>query len=111
MNHTDNPIISDIQTIKGGRTMKFYEINDPYYALIKAKDKAEAEKIYIQEVADTDDYDNFQDEEIREVERDYALVKFSQSRGEDGELASYTYISGTFNNPDIEVLIWDGSLL
>nr|CAA46751.1 unnamed protein product [Bacillus phage SPP1] len=43
MNHTDNPIISVVQTIKGGRTMKFYEINDPYYALIKAKDVADAE--------------------------------------------------------------------
>ncbi|MGA4837034.1 hypothetical protein ABEQ76_20910 [Bacillus velezensis] len=111
MNHTDNPITSDIQTIEGGRTMKFYEIHDPYYALLKATDKAEAEKIYIENVADTDDYDNFQDEEIREVERDYALVKFSQSRGVDGELASYTYISKNFNNPESEVLIWDGSLL
>ncbi|MEC3611989.1 hypothetical protein P9181_11625 [Bacillus velezensis] len=41
--------------------MKFYEIHDPYYALLKAEDKAEAEKIYIENVADTDDYDNFQD--------------------------------------------------
>ncbi|WP_369547018.1 hypothetical protein [Bacillus velezensis] len=91
--------------------MKFYEINDPYYALLKAKDEADAERIYIENVADTDDYDNFQDEEIREVERDYALVKLSQSRGVDGELASYTYISKNFNNPESEVLIWDGSLL
>lgn len=98
-------------TIEGGRTMKFYEINDPYYALIKAKDEAEAEKIYIQEVADTDDYENFQDDEIREVERDYALIMYSQVKGEDGELMSYTYISGTFNDPDIKVLIMDGSLL
>ncbi|WP_262417703.1 hypothetical protein [Bacillus sp. YC2] len=57
--------------------MKFYEINNPYYALLKAEDKAEAEKIYIENVADTDDYDNFQDEEIREVERDYALIMYS----------------------------------
>ncbi|MDF9767653.1 hypothetical protein [Bacillus velezensis] len=91
--------------------MKFYEIHDPYYALLKAEDKAEAEKIYNKDVADTDDYDNFQDEEIREVERDYALVMFSQSRGVDGELRSYTYISKNFNNPESEVLIWDGSLL
>lgn len=89
--------------------MKFYEIHDPYYALIKATDKAEAEKIYIQEV-DTDDYDNFQDEEIREVEREYALVIFSQSSGVDGELASYTYISENFNNPEAGALVWDGLL-
>lgn len=111
MNHTDNPIVSDIQTIEGGRTMKFYEIHDPYYALIKAKDEADAERIYNEYISDTDDYENFQDDEIREVERDYALIMYSQVKGENGELMSYTYISGTFNNPDIEVLIMDGSLL
>ncbi|MDX6157102.1 hypothetical protein SIA70_13395 [Bacillus subtilis] len=111
MNHTDNPIISVVQTIEGGRTMKFYEINDPYYALIKAKDEADAERIYNEYISDTDDYENFQDDEIREVERDYALIKYSQTKGEDGEPMSYTYISGTFNNPEIEVLIMDGSLL
>ncbi|MDJ1631020.1 hypothetical protein QNN00_14380 [Bacillus velezensis] len=78
-----------VQTIEGGRTMKFYEIHDPYYALIKATDKADAEKVYIESVADTDDYENFQEEEIREVERDYALVMFSQIQDHDGTCAGY----------------------
>ncbi|MCA1214752.1 hypothetical protein LC728_10180 [Bacillus amyloliquefaciens] len=111
MNHTDNPIISDIQTIEGGRTMKFYEINDPYYALIKAKDEADAERIYNEYISDTDDYENFQDDEIREVERDYALVMFSQIQDHDGTCAGYDFISKVFNDPDFKVLKMDGSLL
>ncbi|QHC13018.1 hypothetical protein [Bacillus velezensis] len=109
MNHTDNPIISDIQTIKGGRTMKFYEINDPYYALLKAEDKAEAEKIYIENVADTDDYDNFQDEEINEVSRDYALSEYKRVMKKYGE-TDHHLIMETFNVPAGEMLLWDGSL-
>ncbi|MFK3811827.1 hypothetical protein [Bacillus halotolerans] len=91
--------------------MNFYEINEPYYALLKAKDEADAERIYNEQIADTDDYENFQDDEIREVERDYALIMFSQTKDEDGKLVSYTRISEDFNNPEIEVLIMDGSLL
>ncbi|WP_406842625.1 hypothetical protein [Bacillus velezensis] len=91
--------------------MKFYEILNPYYALLKAEDKAEAEKIYIQEVAYTDDYENFQEDEIREVERDYALVMFSQIQDHDGSCAGYDFISKVFNDPDFKVLKMDGSLL
>lgn len=83
MNHTDNPIISALQTIEGGRTMNFYEITEPYYALIKAEDKAEAEKIFNETVADTDEYENFQEEEINVVSRDYALIEFTKAG--DGE--------------------------
>lgn len=109
MNHADNPIISALQTIEGGRTMKFYEIHDPYYALLKAEDKAEAEKIYIQEVACTDDYDNFQDEEINEVSRDYALSEYKRVMKKYGE-TDHDLIMETFNVPAGEMLIWDGSL-
>ncbi|MGR0121688.1 hypothetical protein [Bacillus halotolerans] len=108
MNHTDNPIISALQTIEGGRTMNFYEITEPYYALIKAKDKAEAEKIYIENVADTDDYDNFQDEEINEVSRDYALSEYKRVMKKYGD-TEYLIVE-TFDAPASEMLIWDGSL-
>lgn len=108
MNHADNPIISAVQTSEGGRTMKFYEITEPYYALIKAKDKAEAEKIYIENVADTDDYDNFQDEEINEVSRDYALSEYKRVMKKYGDTEHL--IMETFNVPASEMLIWDGSL-
>lgn len=86
--------------------MKFYEIHDPYYALIKAKDEADAERIYNEYISDTDDYENFQDDEIREVERDYALIMYSQVKGEDGELMSYTYISGLSTIRTLKSLSW-----
>ncbi|MEC2238019.1 hypothetical protein [Bacillus velezensis] len=89
--------------------MKFYEIHDPYYALLKAEDKAEAEKIYIQEVANTDDYDNFQDEEINEVSRDYALSEYKRVMKKEGE-TDHDLIMETFNVPASEMLVWDGSL-
>ncbi|MCW5196285.1 hypothetical protein SJY89_20200 [Bacillus velezensis] len=100
-----------VERWEGERTMKFYEIHDPYYALIKATDKADAEKVYIESVADTDDYENFQEDEIREVERDYALVMFSQIQDHDGTCAGYDFISKVFNDPDFKVLKMDGSLL
>ncbi|MEC3841541.1 hypothetical protein [Bacillus amyloliquefaciens] len=40
--------------------MRYFEITEPYYALIKAENKAEAEKIYNEGVADTDEYEDFQ---------------------------------------------------
>ncbi|MGY5388771.1 hypothetical protein [Bacillus spizizenii] len=111
MNHTDNPIISALQTIEGGRTMNFYEITEPYYALIKAKDKAEAEKIFNETVADTDEYENFQEEEINVVSRDYALIEFTKTGDGEGNLESTKFIMETFNKPESETLIMDGSLL
>ncbi|WP_152425489.1 hypothetical protein [Bacillus subtilis] len=89
----------------------YFEVSEPYYALIKADSGEEAEKLYNEFVADTDDYEDFQDDEIREVERDYALIMFSRTKDEDGKLVSYTRISEDFTNPEIEVLIMDGSLL
>lgn len=55
--------------------MKFYEIHDPYYALIKAPNQDEAIKVYSQNVAEDD---GTLHEEIREVDRGYALVSFSK---------------------------------
>ncbi|MED5050193.1 hypothetical protein P9738_00150 [Bacillus siamensis] len=88
--------------------MKFYEINNPYYALLKAEDKAEAEEIYNTSVANIDGYENFQDEEINEVSRDYALSEYKRVMKEHG--ASEYLTMETFNVPASETLLWDGSL-
>lgn len=94
--------------------MKFYEIRDPYYALIKAEDKAEAEKVYNEMVAYTtgeDKVEDFQEKEMKEVSRDYALVTFSQIQDHDGTCAGYDFIKGMFNDPDFKLLKMDGSLI
>lgn len=84
----------------------YFEVSDPYYALIKADSGEEAEKIYNADVADTDDYEDFQ-EEIKEVDREYAFNEYSKlMKKEDNE----HFTVEDFNVPVSEVLIWDGSL-
>lgn len=56
--------------------MKFYEVHDPYYALIKAKTKENAMTIYTDVVAD--DEEGELAENIKEVTGLYAAAKFSR---------------------------------
>ncbi|MER1260600.1 hypothetical protein NQS41_10045 [Bacillus sp. C3(2022)] len=53
--------------------MKYYEIHEPYYALLAAEDEKKAAEAYVEGVADDDDTlkDN-----IEEVGRDYAFGTF-----------------------------------
>ncbi|MFI2856953.1 hypothetical protein ACH6EH_07405 [Paenibacillus sp. JSM ZJ436] len=48
--------------------MKHFEINDPYYAVIKAPSHEEAYEKYVEVVAD--DYDGTLMDEIKEISRD-----------------------------------------
>ncbi|MCY8867375.1 hypothetical protein MOD76_19655 [Bacillus spizizenii] len=88
----------------------YFEVSEPYYALIKADSGEEAEKIYNEFVADTDDYEDFQ-EEIKEVSETYALLRFSRTRYEDGTLMEISYVMEEFSKDESNVLIFDGSLL
>jgi hypothetical protein len=88
--------------------MKFFETHDPYYALIKAENQAEAIKIYTEYVADDDGTLN---EEIREVDRDYALVRFARSKSEDGDFESVPHALEKFRREKSEVLLIDSGLL
>lgn len=83
-------------------SMKFFEVHSPYYALIKAKTKREAIEKYTEVVADDD---GTLHEEIREVERDYALVTFSRGDTEDGEEVSISEILKNFQSDDCAVLL------
>ncbi|WP_437132741.1 hypothetical protein [Bacillus atrophaeus] len=87
----------------------YFEVSEPYYALIKADSGEEAEKIYNEKVADTDDYEDFQ-EEIKEVGREYALNEYLRLMRKAFD-ADDNLIMETFNVPASEILIWDGSLL
>lgn len=86
--------------------MKYFEVIDPYYALIKAEDKEHAKLEYNASVAGLDDIND-----IYEVPEDYALVRFSQTPGEDKKLIDPKTILEDFKSPDVCILIWDGSLL
>lgn len=88
--------------------MKFYEVHYPYYALLKANDKEEAMQLYTECVADDD---GTLHEEIEEVERDYALVKFSRGRSEDKKEIPIIEVLSNFQSNEPMVLLIDGALM
>ncbi|MCY9099577.1 hypothetical protein MOE49_10990 [Bacillus inaquosorum] len=88
--------------------MKFFEVCDPYYALIKANTKEKAIKLYTEEVADDDG--NIIDE-IKEVGMLYAAVKHSRTVTEDQELSPISDVLEELQSNEERVLIMDGSLL
>lgn len=92
--------------------MKFYEIHEPYYALIKAKDEVEATQKYIEVVAGN----NEEFEEIREemtpVERGYAIRMLAHSTDErTGEKITTKEMKRVINKKSTDVLLIDSSLL
>lgn len=89
--------------------MKYFETNEPYYALVKAKSLSAAIEEYENVIAD--DEEGVLKEEMHEVEKDYALASFSQTPSEDGELIPIKNILEMFNDDNIKILIVDGSLL
>ncbi len=91
--------------------MNIYEIVDPYYALIKAKDDVDAVKKYIEVVAGDESELEVLLEECKLVPEDYALVRFSQAPSEDGKLVDPHLVLEDFNSSDTSILIMDGSLL
>jgi hypothetical protein len=57
----------------------FYEIHDPYYALVKAKDEDEAINIYIKEVAGTEAEKEEIKVKTKVVSHEYAVGRFYNS--------------------------------
>jgi hypothetical protein len=88
--------------------MRYFEIHDPYYALIKAENQEEAIKIYADYVADDD---GTLHEEIREVDRDYTLASFSRGGTEDGKEVPISEILKDFQSDGSAVLLIDLALL
>ncbi|WP_425611253.1 hypothetical protein [Bacillus safensis] len=88
--------------------MKFYEVNEPYYALIKAKNDENAMTIYTDVVADDD---GGLSEEITEVTEAYATIIYSRVNGEDNNVIPVKEVLEHLTNEEEMVLIIDGSLL
>lgn len=87
--------------------MKYFEILDPYYALLKAETQEEAIKKYVEIVADDEGNLN---EEIREVSRDYALIEFSRGIGDNKKYLSPADLIKQFNEEGADVLLITGQL-
>lgn len=86
--------------------MKYFEVKHPYYALLKASDKADAMSKYNTSVSDLSE-----DEEMQEVSRDYALATFSRGKSEDGKAIPISDIVSDFNDEQVSLLLVDGGLL
>ncbi|AJA41391.1 hypothetical protein AXJ14_gp072 [Geobacillus virus E3] len=89
--------------------MKFYEVHYPYYALLKANDKEEARQLYIKDVAD-DDGSLY--EEIKEVDRDYALALYGRfSKDENGKFIPIPNVIEDVKNDKSMTLLVDACLI
>lgn len=95
---------SDIKSNE--KQMRYFEVQEPYYALLKAEDLDHAKLEYNASVAFLEESD-----EIEEVKEDYALAKFSQAKDEDGNLISVKEILEEFRKEERCLLLIDGTLL
>lgn len=87
--------------------MKFYEVHDPYYALIKANTKESAIKLYLDEVA-ADEGDLY----MKEVSAINAAVTYGVLLAEtdDAEITKVEMIEN-LEDEEERVLLMDGGLL
>jgi hypothetical protein len=86
--------------------MRYFEVLSPYYALIKAFSIEDFTLTYRAFVGDVEE-----DFRFSEVGRDYALVKLSRAPSEDLIHIDANDIVKDFNDPEIPLLLIDGSLL
>ncbi|MFJ3386859.1 hypothetical protein [Lysinibacillus sp. NPDC086135] len=85
--------------------MKFFDFYNPYIALIKAENEEQAKEKYVEWVANDEG-----DLEFDEIEKDHAIVKFSQARDEHGNLVPVDEILEQLQSTQPELLVIDGSL-
>lgn len=92
--------------------MKFYEMKEPYYALIAAKDEKQCLKLYKDIVCEVEDEKEFFDD-MKTIDKYEAFKMLAKSRIEDGgELGvkeAFNQLENLEENG--EVLLIDGSLL
>lgn len=88
--------------------MRYFEIHDPYYSLIQAKNINNARTIYNDEVASEEDEENF---EIKEVQSDYAIASYARGLSEDLKEIPIPEILSDLRSGKEMILLIDGSLL
>lgn len=79
-----------------------------YYALIKAPTVEDALAKYTKEVGD--DQGDLADNLVL-MERDKALIKYAQAKGEDGQIIDPKEVYESFTSSETKLLIVDGGLL
>ncbi|WP_218047921.1 hypothetical protein [Bacillus licheniformis] len=88
--------------------MKYYEIHEPYYALIAAVDEKKAAEVYCEVV--TDDVDETLKDNIKEVSRQYALGCVGMGALQNNPTLSISEFVRDFNELKNDWLIIDRAL-
>ncbi|MCD5092430.1 hypothetical protein IV404_07765 [Enterococcus faecalis] len=92
--------------------MYFFEINDPYFAVIAAQDEERCLEIYTEVVSDVDDEESFY-ADMKTIDKYEAFKMLAKSRIEDGgELGAEEAFNQLENiEENGEVLLIDGCLI
>lgn len=89
--------------------MKYFEVKQPYYALLKAENEEEAKKLYNEIVADEDEFSQAHYTEITEEE---AWKKYSDPRIKSAfEGEAEEQMKENFYDKVADMLLVDGDLV
>ncbi|WP_108490821.1 hypothetical protein [Bacillus velezensis] len=88
--------------------MKFFEVSDPYYALIKANTKEKAMKLYTEGVAD--DEENLS-KEMQEVSLEHAVKAYIHRTGFEQGFFFKDEITNNLKGREEGIVVMDGHLL
>ncbi|WP_373894444.1 hypothetical protein [Virgibacillus sp. CBA3643] len=86
--------------------MKFYEISNPFYALVKSESMPEAREKYTEVISERPHF-----ADMKEVTRDNALVKYARSVGENKRQSSISEVLYNIQNEETKVLVIGGDLI
>lgn len=85
--------------------MRYFEVTEPYYSLIKATNEEKAIEVYGQSDVDEEDF------EMNEVDKDYAWSKFSDSSVERDRDYTTEELLEDFEAEEEELLLIDSSMI
>jgi hypothetical protein len=85
--------------------MKYFEIQQPYYALIAAENEEKALEIYVEKVCDIENDEKFYDD-LKEIETEAAKQLFLNAKDEDDDFPT----EEDFKNIKNDLLLLDSSL-
>lgn len=91
-----------------GNRLKHFLVTEPYFALVRARDKSEAIALYVADVAD--DIDGEVEDNIEEIDKTHALILFSRSLQGSWKKWTPEIILGEFEESVSTVLAIDSML-
>lgn len=87
------------------RIVRYFEIKEPYYALVKASSKEEAIAIYVKETRIRDNEMLLRQVEAKEVSYDYALALYSLLAVKKGNQLLVNQVLEWFRRDEVKLLV------